>query len=148
MFPAGAPGLALIVLRLVTIAWLHLDATARFAFSPHVPALILLEVLSVALLVGFLTPYVTCALIVANVLVYFFWQQGGLSLGDPSSAHYICNLQDWAAIPNRITLFRLPLEADFADPDDLADEVWLTIVHELAHHLGIDDDRLHELGVD
>ena len=55
---------------------------------------------------------------------------------------------DWAAIPNRITLFRLPLEADFADPDDLADEVWLTVVHELAHHLGIDDDRLHELGVD
>lgn len=55
---------------------------------------------------------------------------------------------DWVAEPNRITLFRLPLEADFADPDDLADEVWVTVVHELAHHLGIDDDRLHELGVD
>jgi hypothetical protein len=61
MFPAGAPGLALLVLRLVTIAWLHLDATAQFAFSPHVPALISLEVLSVALLVGALTPYVACA---------------------------------------------------------------------------------------
>jgi predicted Zn-dependent protease with MMP-like domain len=55
---------------------------------------------------------------------------------------------DHAPIPNRITLFRLPLEEDFADPDDLADEVWVTVVHELAHHLGIDDDRLHELGVD
>ena len=55
---------------------------------------------------------------------------------------------DWVTVPNRITLFRLPLEADFADPDDLADEVWLTVVHELAHHLGIDDDRLHDLGVD
>ena len=55
---------------------------------------------------------------------------------------------DWAPIPNRITLFRLPLEADFADPDDLADEVWVTVVHELAHHLGIDDSRLEELGVD
>ncbi|HYH93407.1 MAG TPA: metallopeptidase family protein [Candidatus Saccharimonadales bacterium] len=55
---------------------------------------------------------------------------------------------DWATEPDRITLFRLPLEADFADPDDLADEVWVTVVHELAHHLGIDDDRLHELGVD
>ena len=52
------------------------------------------------------------------------------------------------AVPNRITLFRLPLEADFADPDDLADEVWVTVIHELAHHLGIDDGRLHELGVD
>ena len=55
---------------------------------------------------------------------------------------------DWVSAPNRITLFRLPLEADFADPDDLADEVWVTVVHELAHHLGIDDERLHELGVD
>jgi predicted Zn-dependent protease with MMP-like domain len=55
---------------------------------------------------------------------------------------------DWVAMPNRITLFRLPLEADFADPDDLAEEVWVTVIHELAHHLGIDDERLHELGVD
>jgi len=55
---------------------------------------------------------------------------------------------DWATLPNRITLFRLPLEADYADPDDLADEVWLTVVHELAHHLGIDDERLTELGID
>ena len=55
---------------------------------------------------------------------------------------------DWAPVPNRITLFRLPLEEDFADPDDLADEVWVTVIHELAHHLGIDDDRLGELGID
>jgi predicted Zn-dependent protease with MMP-like domain len=59
---------------------------------------------------------------------------------------------EWGAdlmpIPNRITLFRLALEEDFADPEDLADEVWLTVVHELAHHLGIDDDRLRELGID
>ena len=50
--------------------------------------------------------------------------------------------------PNRITLFRLPLEEDFPDPDDLAEEVRITVIHELAHHLGIDDDRLDELGVD
>ena len=55
---------------------------------------------------------------------------------------------DWAPIPNRIILFRLPLEADFPDPDELADEVWATVVHELAHHLGIDDARLDELGID
>jgi predicted Zn-dependent protease with MMP-like domain len=53
---------------------------------------------------------------------------------------------DWAPMPNRITVFRLPLEADFADPDELADEVWSTVIHELAHHLGIDDERLDELG--
>lgn len=53
---------------------------------------------------------------------------------------------DWVAVPNRITLFRLPLEEDFPDPRDLADEVRITVIHELAHHLGIDDDRLAELG--
>jgi predicted Zn-dependent protease with MMP-like domain len=53
---------------------------------------------------------------------------------------------DWVATPNRITLFRLPLEEDFPDPEDLRDEVELTVIHELAHHLGIDDARLEELG--
>ena len=53
---------------------------------------------------------------------------------------------DSVAVPNRITLFRLPLEEDFPDPRDLAEEVRVTVVHELAHHLGIDDDRLDELG--
>jgi predicted Zn-dependent protease with MMP-like domain len=53
---------------------------------------------------------------------------------------------DWAAVPNKITLFRLPLEEDFPDPDELAEEVTRTVVHELAHHLGIDDERLHDLG--
>jgi predicted Zn-dependent protease with MMP-like domain len=55
---------------------------------------------------------------------------------------------DWVSVPNRITLFRLPLEEDFPDPDDLADEVRITILHELGHHLGIDDHRLGELGID
>ncbi|MGZ6270280.1 MAG: metallopeptidase family protein, partial [Candidatus Limnocylindrales bacterium] len=55
---------------------------------------------------------------------------------------------DWSVVPNKITLFRLPLEADFPDPEDLADEVRRTVVHELAHHAGIDDRRLHELGAD
>jgi len=54
---------------------------------------------------------------------------------------------DLAAIPNKISLFRLPLEADFPDPAQLAVEVRRTVVHELAHHLGIDDDRLDELGI-
>jgi predicted Zn-dependent protease with MMP-like domain len=53
---------------------------------------------------------------------------------------------DWAISPNRITLFRLPLEDDYPDPRDLEAEVRRTVIHELAHHLGIDDDRLDELG--
>ena len=55
---------------------------------------------------------------------------------------------DGVPFPNRISLFRLPLEEDFPDPDDLAEEVRITVIHELAHHLGIDDDRLEELGLD
>ena len=55
---------------------------------------------------------------------------------------------DLAIVPNKISLFRLPLEADFPDPARLAVEVQRTVVHELAHHLGIDDDRLDELGFD
>jgi predicted Zn-dependent protease with MMP-like domain len=55
---------------------------------------------------------------------------------------------DWAMSPNRISLFRVPLEEDFPDPAELEDEVRRTVVHELAHHLGIDDDRLEELGAD
>jgi predicted Zn-dependent protease with MMP-like domain len=53
---------------------------------------------------------------------------------------------DWAASPNRITLFRVPLEEDFPEPGELEAEVRMTVLHELAHHLGIDDHRLGELG--
>ena len=56
---------------------------------------------------------------------------------------------DFVPVPTRIILFRLPLEEDYPDPEDLADEVRITILHELAHHLGIEDeDRLAQLGID
>ncbi len=49
-------------------------------------------------------------------------------------------------LPDRITLYRLTLCEACDGPDELAEEVMITVVHELAHHLGIDDERLHELG--
>jgi predicted Zn-dependent protease with MMP-like domain len=55
---------------------------------------------------------------------------------------------DWSFVPNKITLFQAALLEDFPDPVELEHEVWITVVHELAHHLGIDEDRLHDLGVD
>ena len=55
---------------------------------------------------------------------------------------------DMVPFPDKITLFRLPLEADFPDPDELAEEVGRTVIHELAHHAGITDERLSELGYD
>ena len=48
--------------------------------------------------------------------------------------------------PARIIVYRLPLE-DMADsPEELRDEIRTTVLHEVAHHFGIDDDRLDELG--
>jgi membrane associated rhomboid family serine protease len=48
-------------------------------------------------------PVITVALIALNVIAYFFWQRGGLSLGDPSSQHYVCNVANYAQIPYEIT---------------------------------------------
>jgi predicted Zn-dependent protease with MMP-like domain len=55
---------------------------------------------------------------------------------------------DMAPFPNKITLFQVPLESDFPDPDELAEQVRRTLIHELAHHAGISDQRLHELDYD
>ena len=49
-------------------------------------------------------------------------------------------------LPDRITLFRIALCAACADEDDLVEQIYVTLVHEFAHHFGIDDDRLEELG--
>jgi predicted Zn-dependent protease with MMP-like domain len=55
---------------------------------------------------------------------------------------------DWVPFPNKISLFRLPLEEDFADPAELAEEVRRTVIHELAHHAGISDERLERYGLE
>jgi predicted Zn-dependent protease with MMP-like domain len=49
-------------------------------------------------------------------------------------------------LPNRIAIYRRPLEADFADVDELRDEIRITVLHELGHYFGLDEDRLTELG--
>ena len=54
---------------------------------------------------------------------------------------------DWAgALPDRIRIFRLPLVESFPDPADLEREIRITVLHELAHYFGIDEDRLADLG--
>jgi predicted Zn-dependent protease with MMP-like domain len=50
-------------------------------------------------------------------------------------------------LPDKIAIYRIPLEEEFGDdPDVLEDEIRITVVHEIAHHFGIDEDRLSELG--
>lgn len=49
-------------------------------------------------------------------------------------------------LPDRIVLYREPLLAICETLDELRDEIHVTLVHEIAHYYGIDDDQLHELG--
>jgi predicted Zn-dependent protease with MMP-like domain len=55
---------------------------------------------------------------------------------------------DYAGVlPDKIAVYRLPLEEEFGDdPAVLEEEIRITVLHEIAHHFGIDEDRLTELG--
>lgn len=67
----------------------------------------------------------------------------GLYEGTPLTERY-----DYGdmVMPDVVTIYRLPLCEMATDLSELEHEVRVTLIHELAHHLGIDDDRLHELG--
>ena len=49
-------------------------------------------------------------------------------------------------LPDKISVYRLALCEMVADERELIEEIKITVVHEIAHHLGIDEDALHELG--
>jgi predicted Zn-dependent protease with MMP-like domain len=51
-----------------------------------------------------------------------------------------------AVLPDRIFIFREPTLAVCRTYEEVVEQVHITVVHEIAHHFGIDDDRLHELG--
>jgi len=54
---------------------------------------------------------------------------------------------DYAGVlPDRILIFRHPILRICATEADVVDEIAITVVHEIAHHFGIDDERLHDLG--
>lgn len=53
---------------------------------------------------------------------------------------------DAGSLPDRITIFKGPLTRLCEEREDLLDEIAVTVVHEVAHHFGIDDARLHDLG--
>lgn len=51
-------------------------------------------------------------------------------------------------LPDRIVLYREPLLEVSGDLEELKDQIHVTLVHEIAHYYGIDDEQLHELGWD
>ena len=65
----------------------------------------------------------------------------GIPLTDRSEAYS-------GVLPDRITLYKNNLERRASTKEDLRDAVRRTVIHEVAHHFGIDDDRLEELGWD
>jgi predicted Zn-dependent protease with MMP-like domain len=67
----------------------------------------------------------------------------GLYEGTPLTERY-----DYGglATPDSITIFRLPILGDATSEAEVVEQVRITVIHELAHHFGIDDDRLDELG--
>lgn len=65
----------------------------------------------------------------------------GVSLAERSGEY-------WGALPDQITIFRIPHLQLGVEGEELESEIRRTVLHELAHHLGIDDRRLHELGWD
>jgi predicted Zn-dependent protease with MMP-like domain len=52
------------------------------------------------------------------------------------------------ALPDKISIYRIPLEEAFPDPEELREEIRITVLHELAHYFGLDEDRIAELGYD
>ena len=49
-------------------------------------------------------------------------------------------------LPDRISLYRIPLCLHAEDTDHLVDEIRVTVMHEFGHHVGLEEDRLHQLG--
>ena len=50
------------------------------------------------------------------------------------------------ALPDKISIYRGPITRIYRTPDAIREQVRRTVIHEIAHHFGIDDDRLDELG--
>jgi predicted Zn-dependent protease with MMP-like domain len=51
-------------------------------------------------------------------------------------------------LPDKISIYRIPLEESFPDPGELREEIRVTVLHELAHYFGLDEDRIADLGYD
>ncbi len=51
-------------------------------------------------------------------------------------------------MPAKISIYRKPLEEDFPDPAELEEQIRVTVLHELAHYFGFEEDRIADLGYD
>jgi predicted Zn-dependent protease with MMP-like domain len=65
---------------------------------------------------------------------------------DPDDPDLYGLWQSHEFLPDKITIFRRPLVRAFSDTEALEEEIRITVLHELAHYFGIDEERLDELG--
>ncbi|MGH7793304.1 MAG: metallopeptidase family protein [Candidatus Binatia bacterium] len=63
----------------------------------------------------------------------------GVPLPDRSSL-------DLPLLPDKITIFAEPLLRDFSDPEELREEIRTTVLHEIAHYFGMDEEEVEDLG--
>jgi membrane associated rhomboid family serine protease len=80
-------------------------------------------------------PAITVAFIALNVIAYFFWQRGGLTLGSPSGEHYECNLYEWAVIPFEVSHPGDQVQVQGCPPTDAP--TWLTLFTAMFMHGGL-----------
>ena len=65
---------------------------------------------------------------------------------NPEDPDLLGLFQEEPWLPAKISIYRRPLEESFPDPHELEEEIRITVLHELAHYFGIDEERLDELG--
>jgi predicted Zn-dependent protease with MMP-like domain len=66
---------------------------------------------------------------------------------NPEEPHLLGLFEQPQHLPAKVTIYRLPLERSYGhDPERLEHEIRVTVLHELAHYFGIDEERLHGLG--
>jgi predicted Zn-dependent protease with MMP-like domain len=65
---------------------------------------------------------------------------------NPEDPDLLGLFQEEPYLPAKISIYRRPLEESFPDPRKLREEIRITVLHELAHYFGIDEERLGELG--
>lgn len=54
--------------------------------------------------------------------------------------------EEHPCLPAKVTIYRLPLVESYPDPEELEREIRITVLHEVAHYFGLDEERLDELG--
>ena len=124
------PGLPCTILRVRKQDFYELVERALEGLPPELSSL--LE--NVAIVVDDWSEYSTP--LVADDTLYGLYE--GVPLTERGAGYY-------GMLPDKITIFRGPLERDFSR-EELEEQIRVTVVHEIAHHFGLDEERLEELG--